>query len=133
MSKRLMNVHWPTMDAIAERLEAGEYVKPETPEETLCFQVMHDLDAISGKMHGSAARKKTMRNEIWSLVGRLSAPYWYITLSPADNCHPICIYYAGTNERFDPIPLPYADRARMVCSNPVAAAQIFDHMVKTFL
>ena len=33
MSERLMNVHWPTIDTIAKRMEAGEYVKPQTPDE----------------------------------------------------------------------------------------------------
>lgn len=45
--------------------------------------------------------------ETWSLVAHLGAPFWYITLSPADIKHPICLYYAGTNERFKPEILPY--------------------------
>jgi len=133
MSSRLMNVHWPTMDDLAKRMEGGEYVKPSSPEEITCFKVIQDLDAISVKMHGSTASKKIMRNEIWALIARLGAPCWYITLSPADNRHPLCIYYAGTDEMFNPIPLPYADRARMVCRNPVAGARFFHFMVESFV
>jgi len=29
------------------------------------------------------------------------APSWYITLSPADNKHPISLYYADTKEEFN--------------------------------
>ena len=84
-------------------------------------------------MHGSTTSKKYMRNEIWSLINHLGAPSWYITLSPADIQHPICIYFAGTNERFSPDMPGYDDRAWMVCQNPVAGAQFFHFMVESFI
>ena len=61
-----------------------------------------------------------MRNEIWSLINFIGAPYWYITLSSADTKHPICIYYANTREEFKPEILPYDQCTRLVCQNPVA-------------
>ena len=79
-----MNVDWTAMESLAKRLESGESVKPETLDEKRCFQLINDLDAASGKTYGSSASKKQMRHEIWSLISRLGAPYWYITLSPAD-------------------------------------------------
>jgi hypothetical protein len=41
-----------------------------------------------------------MRNEIWSLILYLDAPSWFITFAPTDNKHPICLYYAETQEKF---------------------------------
>ncbi|KAF9534445.1 hypothetical protein CPB83DRAFT_866637 [Crepidotus variabilis] len=131
MSERILNIDWNIMNALTERMEKDEYVRPDTLEEKRCFQIIQDLDAMSGKMHGSIAGKKIMRNEIWSLIARIGSPCWYLTLSPADNRHPLCIYFAGSEEKFNPIPLPYAERARLVCNNPVAGARFFDFMVRT--
>ena len=133
ISERLMNIDWATLNNITTRLEAGDHISPQTDDEKRCFQLLRDLDAVSGKMHGSTTSKKYMRNEIWSLINHLGAPSWYITLSPADIQHPICIYFAGTNEKFSPNMPSYDDRARMVCQNPVAGARFFHFMVQSFL
>ena len=135
ISNRLMNVDWAILDSLTKRLEAGEHVQLDTQSdsEKRCFQLLHDLDAISGRMHGSTVSKKFMRNEIWSLTNHLGSPSWYITLSPADIHHPICIYFAGTREKFTPEMPSYDDRTRSVCQNPVAGARFFHFMVQTFL
>ena len=64
--------------------------------------MIHDIDRVGGYVQGSITSKKYMRNEIWSLISFKGAPSWYITLSPADNKHPICLYYADTHENFEP-------------------------------
>jgi Helitron helicase-like domain at N-terminus len=133
ISEHLMNIDWATLNDITTRLETGDHISPESDAEKQCFQLLRDLDAVSGKMHGSTTSKKFMRNEIWSLINHLGAPSWYITLSPADIQHPICIYFANTNEKFSPDIPSYDDRARMVCQNPVAGARFFHFMVQSFL
>ena len=107
ISQRFMNVNWSVVDELATKMKDGEHVTPKTDAEKSCFQLIKDLDAISGKMHCSTMNKKYMRSEIWSLINFLGAPSWYITLSPADIQHPICIYYAGTDEEFKPKIVPY--------------------------
>ena len=133
ISNRLMNVDWATLNNLTTRLETGEHVTIQTDAEKQCFQLIRDLDAISGRMHGSTTSKKYMRNEIWSLINHLGSPSWYITLSPADIQHPICIYFADTKERFSPNMPSYDDRTRLVCQNPVAGARFFHFMVQTFV
>ena len=134
ISERLLNIDWPTLDVLTKRMEAGEHVIPQTDAEKACFQIINDLDAVSGKMHGSTTSKKFMRSEIWSLINFLGAPYWYITLSPADIMHPICIYFADSKEEFKPDVLsPYDERIRLVCKNPVAGARFFDFMIRSFI
>jgi hypothetical protein len=67
------------------------------------------------------------------LTASKRAPSWYITLSPADIKHPLCIYYAGNNETFTP-ELPIDDDCgRMIAQNPVAGARFFHYMIKTFI
>ena len=133
ISERLMKTDRNTLDDLIKRMETGESVTPKTENEKNCFKLIQDLDAISGKMHGSTTTKKFMRNEIWSLVNHLGAPSLYITLSPADIQHPICIYFADTKEKFNPALIAYDERARLVCQNPVAGARFFDFMVQMFL
>lgn len=133
ISERLMNIEWSTLSELISRMEAGEHVSPKTDTEKGCFKILQDLDAVSIKMHSSTTSKKFMRNEIWSLINYLGAPSWYITLSPADLQHPICIYFADTKEKFYPTLPSYDERTRLVCNNPVAGARFFDFMVTTFL
>ena len=82
-------------------MATGEVVKPSTDDEITCFQVIKDLDHIDGKVNGSITSKKYMHSEIWSMMAYLGAPIWYITLFPADNKHPICLYFADGNEKLD--------------------------------
>jgi hypothetical protein len=82
---------------------------------------------------GSNTSKKWMRNEIWSLIYHRGAPFWYITISPADVKHPLCIYFADKKEKFEVEILPYDERMRLICRNPVAGACFFDFLVKIFI
>jgi hypothetical protein len=134
ISQRLVNLDQAVLSNIIEKMQNGEHFKPTTDCEKACFQVLHDLDHVSGKVKGSVTSKKYMRNEIWSLIAAKGAPIWYITLSPADIQHPICLYYADTKEEFKPdILLPYDERHRLICKNPVAGARFFHFMVETFI
>jgi hypothetical protein len=74
--------------------------------------------------------KKHMQNEIWSLIAYLGAPLWYITLSPVDNRHPICLYFADTKEEFHLFLLAEDVRYCLIAENPVAGARFFDFMVR---
>ena len=53
-------------------------------------------------MQGSITSKKYMRNEIWSLISYVGAPSWFVTFAPADNRHPISLYFADTKETYSP-------------------------------
>jgi hypothetical protein len=98
--ERLMNVNLEVLSDLTKRLTDGERVKPETEQEKLCFKLINDLDHDNGHVSGSITQKKYMRNEIWSLISYFGAPSWFITFSPADNMHPICLYFADTQETF---------------------------------
>ena len=91
-------------------------VRAETDDEKKCFDIIRDLDHVQNEVKGSITSKKYMGNEIWSVVNHCGAPFWYITLSPADVKHPICLYYAGTSETFMPNIMPYDEQMRLVCT-----------------
>lgn len=132
IADRLLNVNQNVLEDLTLRLEKGDLVKPSNDAEKTCYQIIQDLDHIAGKVNGSITSKKYMRNEIWSLIYAKSAPLWYFTLSPADIQHPICISYASTDKTLK-FPLPYDERMRLVCRNPVAGARFFHSMVKLFI
>jgi hypothetical protein len=97
------------------------------------FQLLKDLDHVSGSVQGSLTSKKYMHNEIWSLVCYLGAPSWFITFAPADNRHPISLYFADTKETFQPEFRTKDDCYRLIASNPVAGARFFHFMVELFI
>ena len=133
ISQRILNLNTTAFNDLLYRLGNEENVTPETETEKNCFKLLKDLDHVAGTVKGSTTSKKWMRNEIWSLIAHCGAPFWYITLSPADVKHPICIYYAGSDEKFEPSILPYDERMRKVCSNPVACARFFHFIVTIFI
>ena len=130
---RLTSLDKMVLKTLTERMAGGEYVRPQTDAEKACFAVLDNLDHVGGHVKGSLTSKKYMRNEIWSLISFTGAPLWFITLSPADSRHPICLYYADTGERFSPEVRLSQDRNRLIASNPVAAARFFDLIVKSFI
>ena len=133
IKQRILNVDSTVITNILERMAKEEFVKPQNEEEEQCFKLMIDVDHVAGPIKGSNTSKKWMRNEIWSLIYHRGAPFWYITISPADIKHPLCIYYAGQNLTFNAEILPYDERLRLVCANPVAGARFFDFLVKSFI
>ena len=134
IAHRLLNVDQDVLENIAKRMSNGEVVKPSTEDESACFQLIRDLDHIDGKVSGSITSKRYMRSEIWSLIAYLGAPVWYITLTPADNKHPISLYFADNKEKLD-ITLSRSEdeRYRLIASNPVTGARFFHFMIQMFV
>jgi hypothetical protein len=133
ISNRLMDIDQEVLADLSKRMAKGDHIKPSNDEEKACFQILKDLDHVAGKVEGSLTSKKYMRNEIWAITSYLGAPSWYITLSPADVKHPICLYYADTKEEFMPAIKGYEDSQRLIANNPVAGARFFDYMIKMFI
>jgi hypothetical protein len=133
ITDRLMNVNLEVLSDLTKRMTEGERIKPETEEEKLCFKLINDLDHVNGHVPGSITQKKYMRNEIWSLISYFGAPSWFITFSPADNMHPISLYFADTQEKFSPELRPENERYKLISENPVANAQFVHFMVEMFI
>jgi hypothetical protein len=133
ITDRLMNVNLEVLSDLTKRMTDGERVKPETDEEKLCFNLINDLDHVNGHVPGSITQKKYMRNEIWSLISYFGAPSWFITFAPADNMHPICLYFADTQETFSPELRLEDKRYKLISENPVAGARFFHFMCEMFI
>lgn len=133
ITDRILNVDPDILNALAIRLSTHERVVPETLEEKLCYDLIHDLDLVGQHVQGSITNKRYMRNEIWSVISHHGAPSWFITFAPPDSKNPICLYYADTDTKFKPIERSEDDRYRLIAENPVASARYFNFMVELFL
>ncbi|KAF5331203.1 hypothetical protein D9611_013117 [Ephemerocybe angulata] len=133
VARKMKGINPDTLKMIAGKLQDGEQFKPSTDEEKACFDVMDQVNHVGGSIHGSLASKKNMRSEVWSLINFRGAPSWFITISPVDNKHPLCIYWADKVITFSPDLREYNDRARLVAKNPVAGARFFKYLVDLFI
>jgi len=133
VANRMLTLNPAVLEDLADRMKKGCNVVPETDQEKACFKVLEDVDHVNGNVQGSLTSKKYMRNEIWSFVSFKGAPSWFITFSPADSRHPLCLYYADRQEKFSPELRSAKERDLLVLANPVAAARFFHHMVNMFI
>ena len=75
-----------------------------------------------------------MHSEIWSMIVYMGAPVWYITLSPANNKHPVCLYFVDSKEKLDVKLIRSEDeRYRLIANNPIAGAHFFHFMIEMFV
>jgi len=70
---------------------------------------------------------------VWSLISYIGAPSWFITLSPTDSKHPICLYFADTNTEFKPELTFSPESSVLIAKNPVAAARFFHFICENFI
>jgi hypothetical protein len=133
ISNRLNTLNYNVLKGISEKLSDGEQFTPSTVDEKNCFQLLNDLDHVGGFIKGSITSKKHMQNELWSMISYLGAPSWFITLSPANNRHPICLYYADKNVEYKPELKSANERNLLIAQNPVSAACFFDFMIRMFI
>jgi hypothetical protein len=93
---RLSQLDTAVLSDITAQLSAGKKFVPTTESEKACFALLDDLDHVGNHVQGSLTSKKYMRNEIWSLISFKGAPSWFITFSPVDNNHPLCLGVSAT-------------------------------------
>ena len=121
------------LENIITRLRNNEGVSPQTDAEKNCFTLLKHLDSVAAHVKGSMIGRKHMRNEIWSLIIKLGAPTWFVTLSPADHVHPISLYFAGGDICFKPDLKTEKERISLMARNPVVAARFFNFIIEAFL
>jgi hypothetical protein len=118
ITDRPLNINLEVLSDLTKQMTEGECVKLETEEENLCFKLINDLDHVNGHVPDLITQKNYLKNEIWSLISYFDAPLWFITFSPADNMHPISLYFADTQEMFSPEVRPENERYRLIAQNP---------------
>jgi hypothetical protein len=68
IKQRILTIDKDILASLSDRIEKEEFVKAESEEEKRCFQLLKDLDHVSGPVKGSNTSKKWMHNEVWSLI-----------------------------------------------------------------
>ncbi|KZT03006.1 uncharacterized protein LAESUDRAFT_660460, partial [Laetiporus sulphureus 93-53] len=136
VADRVLSVKPDVLQRLVDRGKDGVYLRPVDEDEEKCFELISILDYVAGHVDGSSAKRKQLRNEIQSLIIARNVPLFFITFSPVDINHPLCLYYCGqTIDIFDPCSLypRYAERLHLIADNPVACARFFDFMVNSFI
>ncbi|KAF5335892.1 hypothetical protein D9758_017541 [Tetrapyrgos nigripes] len=102
IADQIRNIDSKVLDDMYTRFKNKECVVPANEQEKSCLQLINDVDAAASRVQGSVTSKKHMRNEIWSLINKIGSPSWFITISPADVNHPICLYFADVDQEYKP-------------------------------
>ncbi|KAJ7102045.1 hypothetical protein C8R44DRAFT_641050 [Mycena epipterygia] len=132
IARRLAAVNPKVAASIAYHIVAGEHVTPNNDAEKLCFDLIKDLDAVTGQVKGSITSKKYMRNEIWSTTAFFNAPTWFVTVAWSDLHHPLALYYAQTDTIYRPELRTSSEHNCLMSRKPVSAARFFHYMVEAF-
>ncbi|PPQ74448.1 hypothetical protein CVT24_000036 [Panaeolus cyanescens] len=133
IARVIRNIKPAVLNALSERLKEGGRSTPLTDEEQKCYKLLDQIEYVSTNVEGSISKKKHMCNEAWSLVNFRGPPTWFITITPSDHKHPLCLYWASRDVKFRPEIKGYAEREHIVTRNPVACAKFFHYMVKLFI
>ncbi|KAI0341027.1 hypothetical protein BDW22DRAFT_1333245, partial [Trametopsis cervina] len=134
--QKIMDIDPNALDAIIARGETGQFVRPETDSERACFELIQLIDQVNHYVPGSTTNRKYQRNEIKSMIMQKGVPFWFITFSPTDFKHPLCLYYCGMKIdlfSYDQKLPDYQERMYAIAQNPVACARFFDRIVSTFI
>ncbi|KAF5370848.1 hypothetical protein D9758_002052 [Tetrapyrgos nigripes] len=102
IADHIRNIDSKVLDDMYIQFKNKERVVPANKQEKSCLQLIHDVDAAASHVQGSVTSKKYMRNDIWSLINKIGSPSWFITISPADFNHPICLYFADVDQEYKP-------------------------------
>ncbi len=136
VAERILKVDQDALQRLIDRGKAGLGLSPEGPEEKSCVELLNLVDVVAKHVPGSATERKYLRNEIRSLIIARNVPLFFITFSPVDSKHPLCLYYCGEPiDILDPeIDSPsHITRLRTISENPVGCAKFFNHVVKSFI
>merc|ERR1712168_642425 len=93
--------------------------------------LMDSLGSAGKHINGSPFQKSTYRKEIFGLMIQKGSPVLWITLSPAVTHSSIFVQIAGYEVDLSNIP-SHVERAKLVASDPVAAALYFNTVIDAF-
>ncbi|KIJ37914.1 hypothetical protein M422DRAFT_177292 [Sphaerobolus stellatus SS14] len=99
IANQLLTVNQTILLKLVNRMKMREKAKPAEKEKKY-YQIIKVLEHVSGNVEGSGTGRKFMNNEVWALLSYLGAPTWYITFAPADERHPMALYFANNNIKF---------------------------------
>ena len=133
VAEQLVNIDPEVLKGISKHMVNGEKIHPESDQEKACFDILKDVDHAGGHVNGSITNKCYMCNEIWSLTCFKGAPSWYITLSPTDKKHPICLYFTDKDTIFNPSIRSSNECLCLISENQVSGGWFFHFMVSSFI
>lgn len=84
LPQRIKTLDHNALADLIRRGEEGLFLKPETDAEKNCFDILHDLEYVSGHVQGSTTARKSLRKDIKSIMYENGAFTLFVTFSPVD-------------------------------------------------
>ena len=115
-----------------ELLKSGR--PPSSDANARVLALLNYLQVVGGQVKDTDFNRRTQRHHIEALHYRRGMSAVYITINPSDTKNPLFLRYAipslGKKGRIELSP---AQQAKLVASNPVAAAQFFHATMEAFI
>lgn len=137
VAQELLTISPNTLSSLAAHYEKEGKNEDLNDEQKQALQLLNRVNTMAAHIPGSHASKLVARNEIRAYMGFHGLPHLYLTLNPNATHSPIFQLMAGDNEirldqQFPQLKIG-PERARLLASDPVAAADFFQFCIDTLL
>ncbi|KAF5320357.1 hypothetical protein D9611_011328 [Ephemerocybe angulata] len=123
--------------ALRHKFQKNPNYTPTNPDETKILRVLASIGPLARKIPGTVSQKIKMRNEIRAIISQKGSPTLFVTVNPSDYHNPIVSVLATrpTSEAAAQAlrDMTSSDRGHLAVDHPVACAQFFDIMMKSFI
>ena len=125
------NLQPETIKRVADSIEQGEYSFQQEDEKNVC-DLMRDVHSINATVHGSAAARLKMRNEIRAMTLAHGAPSFFVTINPADVYNPLVNFLAGDDIDINNL-LPEEANVEVILDNTLLYNNITEIITKEYV
>jgi hypothetical protein len=122
----------PSLTTLADKWEKSVDQKPVSVEEKKVIRTLRHLQTSTKSVRGSAGYKLCRHNEIRSLMKKFCTPALFVTINPHDLTSSIIPILVGIKLE-DWSTVSSFERAKVVASQPDAAAIAFDLQIRAFI
>ena len=136
VAERFGRISAEAIHVVTDRIENGDSITADTPEEHQVLELMKQVNTTSGHVQGSAASKVIQRSELKALMIDQGLPSFYITINPSDVHNPLVQFLAGSDIDIDTVlPSDYDNfsQSMLVAKNPFATAKFFNLYIQAFI
>ncbi len=90
VARRLSAVNYLVAGNIADRMAAGDHVRPSNSAEQICFDLIKDLDGIAGRVKGSSRQRNTCETKSGRQLLSSMPPSYILVRSPSSSSPVLC-------------------------------------------
>ncbi|KAF9033428.1 hypothetical protein BDZ89DRAFT_904877, partial [Hymenopellis radicata] len=128
------NIRPETLRAVSQYMKHGGSPTELGSQGQEALTLLREVNTVAGRITGSEASKILYRNEMRAYVGHFGIPHLFFTANPNPVHNPLFQLMWGDEtvdltERF-PVLADWNERSKRLASDPVAALDFFNHVIK---